>query len=284
MKRVIPFVLALCLSVAPAASAWERSVTEAPRGFKPMGGKAAQRVTCGWASLWRSSVQGEVTVKGMQLDLNDEADLDTGNRFGGQVSFALTDRTNLAFAYHGFENSGLIKKGVTFDGRTYNTNAALRVKNDWFDLTGAYKMADSDSAYWDFLYGMKLIHAGLDVSGYAPVTQAYQSGSYSSTFPLPYLGIGGGAKIARSLWVDGHLKYISTNAGGGSFRSFDADLNLGFDLSSRRDGKAGGSSSPSTEWLAVVGFRNFLIDGDKDNDKVKIGYRGPTFGLVGRWK
>lgn len=286
MKRLIFLVLTLTICAVPGASAWERAVSEAPAGFKRMPNRGSDRVTCGQIMLWRNSVYGDVSVKGMQLDLDGDTGFSTENRFGGQVSFALTERTNLVFAYNTFENSGLIRKDVTFDGRKYTGNAALRLKNDWFDVSGAYKMADSDSAYWDFLYGLKVGHAGLDVSGYAPVTGAYQSGSYSSTYPIPYIGIGGGARISDALWVDGHLKYVSINAGGGDVRSFDVDLNLGLDLArkeKKRGLKVASKSSSEMEWLAVVGYRTFLIDGNKDNDTVKVGYRGPTFGVVGRW-
>jgi len=284
VKRLIPLVLAMFVLAASGVSAWERNVTEAPKGFRKMPNKKAQTVTCGQISIWRTSVQGDVAVKGMQLDLGGEAGFATENRYGGQVSFGLTERTNLVFAYNSFENSGLIRKNVTFDGRKYNNNAALRLKTDWFDVNGAYRMADSDSAYWDFLYGLKVSHASLDVSGYAPVTGAYQSGSYSNTFPIPYIGIGGGAKLSEKLWVDGHLKYVSANVGGGRARSFDADLNVGFDLSGKPAKKMGiRDVVPATEWIAVVGYRNFLIDGTRDADTVNIGYRGPTVGLVGRW-
>ena len=268
MRRFALLFLAVFCLAAPASFAWERGLSVA--------GKKADRVSAAELYSWRNDVFGDVNVEGMVLDLDGEAGFSTKNRMGLQFSFALSDRTNLSLEYNSFENSGTINKTVTFDNVNYAANAALDLKLSWFDGCAAYNLSRSDEGFFDFLYGIKVSKASLDVTGRDATTGITKSDGYSSPFPIPYIGIGGAAHLSDSLWVDGHLKYIGVNAGGANVRSTDFDINLGLDLTKKAQRK-------DTDWILTVGYRNFLIHGEKDNDTLNIGYRGPTFGIVARW-
>jgi len=270
MKKVL-FLLLVMASVTSfvPAFAWERALGDSRN--------SRDRAKSFELYAWKEDLLGDVSVKGMQLDLQSEADFSAKTRFGGNFCFPLTRRTNVTLAFNSFEHSGNITKAVTFDNRVYKLGASMRLETRWWDITGSWEINRYERGYWDLLYGVKFCHAELDLSGYNNVTNTFQSGSWSESFPIPYIGIGGGAKLSDAAWIDGHIKFISANAGGANAKSYDLDLNLAFQLNhSKKRGQ-------EMEWYAALGFRKFVIDGDFDNDSAKIGFSGPTFGIVGRF-
>jgi len=256
------------LGVAAAAPAWERN----PHPSKGL-------VKSFEIYNWREAILGDLQVEGLSLDLEEEGSFGTKNRFGARVAFPVTDRTNVNLAYNAFDHGGTIDKAVRFNGRNYAAGAAIRIESTWFDIWGARQCSRWEDGYWDILYGIKVCETNLDVAGFTPIPAvAYQSGSWSQIYPIPYLGLGYGARVFSRFWAEGHLKFIATNAGGAAVRSYDFDINGAYSLNPTFKDEIN-----DIEWLLVVGYRTFLLDADKDVDNVKLGYRGPTFGVVGRW-
>lgn len=267
------------LAVAGAALAYERDFV-----FTPGAKGALGRATTVHVYNWTTDLLGDADVKGLVLDLDSEASFGSRNRLGLAVTHGISKDNNLMLSYNSFDHSGRIRQQVTFDNRTYRVGAAMKVQNSWFDLAWSHNFTRWDTptdrgrnrlgGYFDGLIGIKVNDSSLDVAGYDPVTAAYNSGSWNEKFPIPYLGIGGGNQISKNFWVTGHFKFLAANVGGGSVKSYDFDLNAALQLN---------PGSTDSEWFAVLGFRTFHINGESGGDDLTVGYRGPTFGLTGRF-
>lgn len=267
MKRLfLVAVLVLVIATPQSAFAWERNP-----------GTTKDRVWSAEVYGWQNSLIGNGTVKGMVLDFKSEADFTSKTNFGGTVCFPLTKRTNVTLTYNSFDNSGNVTKALKFDNNNYKLGANVKIQNTWVDLTGSYLLSRYEKGYWDFLYGVKINNSKLDITGYNTTTSAFQTGSWSQNFPIPYIGVGGGVKMSDNVWFDGHIKYISVNKSGADVRSYDIDMNLAFQLNAKHAKKDG------PEWFATLGMRKFNISGSFDNDSVEMGYSGPTFGFTGRF-
>ncbi len=279
VSRVLILIAVLALVATMPGLAWERGFTW------DSGSKIAlARNTTVQIYGWKNDLFGDIDVKGMNLDLGSEADFSAKTRLGVTLTHGFSKKNNLTLSYNSFDHSGRINKTVTFDNRNYQAGASINLKNRWFDLAwshnfnfwsqGGTSSQEQRGGFIDGMLGIKFSQADLDVAGYAPVTNAYTTGSWSESFPIPYLGIAAGSQVAKNLWLDGHLKFISVNAGDGSVRSMDFDLNAALRLNPQQK---------DTEWFATVGYRSFNIDGEADKDNVNVGYRGPTFGLLARF-
>jgi hypothetical protein len=282
MKRVFACLLVLCLALPMAAGAWERDLVPGQgrgsmRGFV-IGSKRTSVELYGW----NSTLHGDVNVDGLVLDLKSEAGFNTKTRLGFTATHAFNTRNSLTLTYNSFENSGTINKAVTFQNRNYQANASINVKTHWVDMTWAHLLsvwgqnqssAKTHSGYLDALLGIKFSKASLDVNGRDNVNAVVQ-GSWSENFPIPYIGVGMGAPVSDNLWLMGHLKWLSVNAGGGNAKTLDVDINAALRLNPR---------SQDAEWHLVLGYRTFGLDGESNNDKIDFGYRGPTFGVMARF-
>lgn len=271
MKRfAVLMVLALIVALPLSADAWTRRTPT-----------KNLRDTSIELYSWRNELTGNGNVKGMSLDFDSETTFGTKNRMGGRVTVPVTNTTNVTLEYNSFEHSGNITKAVTFDKKVYNANANIRLENSWVDLTAARVISNCANGYWDFLYGLKYNNTNLDITGVsAGVTR---NDSWSEKFPIPYIGIGGGSKLGDRVWLDGALKFISINAGGGNVKSYDFDVNLGFQLNGSKKANIQKGHENDSEWFAMIGYRTFMIDGSFDNDEAKIGYKGPVFGIMARF-
>lgn len=282
MKRVyLHFLLIVSLfAISPITFAWERNWDW--RGEKIELSRSTTLSVYGW----KNELFGDINVKGLVLDVESETTFDDETKFGFKLTHTITPANTLVLKYNNFENSGFINKTVTFDNQNYNLGASLKLKMHWFDLTWAHNFAawgskaatkdDDTFGFIDGLLGVKVSKADLSIKGRNPATNSYQEGSWDETFPIPYIGVAAGVKISPLIWLEGSLKYISVNVSNGEVKSVDAEINAAVKLNQSK-------AKTETEWLLMLGYRRFSIDGDSDNDNINIGYRGPIFGLICRF-
>ncbi len=274
MKRLV-IALVVALLAAPAAFAWERTLYKAPD--QPKGKHWEERAKSFELYAWQAKLFGHATVKGMNVDFESDSSFGTKTRIGGNVFLPLSKRWNLGFTYNSFDHTGTINKTVTFDNQNYALGAQLRLQNSWFDITNAYLLSDSDQGYIDALLGAKVAKASIDVTGVDNANAALaRTGSWSENYPIPYIGVGGGYKASDRVWLNGHVKWFSANGGGANARTIDFDANVAYQLNKP-------SKKLESEWSVFLGYRQFSLQGDFDNDSAKIGYSGPVFGLMGRF-
>lgn len=270
-------VLVLLVLSAVPGMAWERAL-EAKRN---RGGHENVRNTTAELYAWRNQLFGDVNVEGLNISLRGDGDFKDKTRGGFILTHKVSKRSNLALAYNSFQNSGNINKVVTFKNQNYQAGASADIDMHWFDISWNYLLSTWDpsdhkrqSGYLDAILGVKSTKANLDLTGNDPVTGATLNNGWSKSFPIPYIGLGIGTQLGESLWLNSHIKYISVNAGGGHAKTTDFDINVAYRVNQR---------SVDNDWFIVLGYRNFKIDGEFDNDKVNIGYRGPIFGVMGRF-
>lgn len=281
MRRVCLCAVVLVLVAGVPGAAWERDFAWGRRG------KMALRPnTTAEVFAWRTELFGDVNVKGMALGLENEASFAGKTRLGLlTLTHGLSEANNLVLTYNSFDHTGRIHKAVTFDRRNYQPGANIQIQNNWFDLAWSHNFRFWENAagparrerrggFLDGLLGIKVCKADIDVAGLEPLTNARARGTWSGSFPIPYLGVGGGSQLSPNLWVDGHARFIATTVGGGSLRSSDLDLNAALRLNP--EGK-------DAQWFGVLGYRFFRVDGASGGDEANLGYRGPMFGLLGRF-
>ena len=279
MKKL--FVTCALIAALPLSSfAWERSYS---------GERASaefNRVTSVEFYGWNSNLDGNLNVDGMVLDLDSEAGIGDENRFGFKVSHVLSEKSSLNLSYMKNDHSGSINKAVTFDKLNYNVGAAVDIENSWVDLTYCHNLTRGDAEehrgnkleafYLDAMLGVKFTSAKVSVAGRNPTTNAYQQDSWSEDFPVPYLGLTAGGQLAKNLWLKGHLKYISVNAGGNDALHADYGLNLALKLNPN-------SGVEETEWFVDLGYQGVKYDVDSDSDNAELKYSGPTLGVMARF-
>ena len=259
-------ILVLLLLLPLYAHAWERDVdlTNGNRQFKG-------------AMLygWNQKLIGDVDIQGLKADLTGDAAI--GDRVGTGFSFFLpiNRRTTLLGSYDSFDHSGILTRDVTFQRKLYKPGARVRFQNSWVDLTGARRVKQFEGGHGDVLYGMKLCRSELDLRGYAPVINSFQKASWNTMFPIPYLGLGGGARVTSHMLVLAHLKAsVLPSTGGTLFTSFDFDLNGSWRMN---------RPTSKDEWFLTLGFRRFSASGDLGDEHIDIGYGGPLWGLMVRF-
>lgn len=292
--RRLGFVLVLfCLVLQMPLMAWERRLVPAGAYAQPsFRGWHGARMTTLELLGWRTQLDGKVNINNTgSLNLASDAEIGDETSFGVKLAHSFSTRSNIALTYNTFEHSGKISRTYTFEGLTFSPTAILTLKNYWIDVTYSHMLtvwgdscqARGDGNYIDALIGIKLSQADLDLSGISiPVgvggglgaVVAVDQRSWSQKYPIPYIGFAGAGKIGKNTWLNGHLKFLSANAGGGHVRTYDFDVNAAFQLNPRTTG---------TELYGTVGYRNFEIRGDKDGDYIRIGYKGPTFSLMARF-
>jgi hypothetical protein len=267
MKKTIIFALLLCL-VTMSAQAWERS-------FKG----EEQKEWVVEPLVWRNSMYGDVNADDLSLDF------DSDTTFGSKTTFGLKLSTPIPFSkkrrwvitYNSMSNSGTVNKAVTLDGTNYNANAFMKLKMMMLDFYTTWNLSRTDKSYFDFIYGSKYQKVSLDLNGISG--GAATSGSWDTpAVPFPYIGFGGAVELSKTVMFDATLKWFSLNYSSASLKTLDIDANLGVRLNPK---------GTETEWLAFIGYRNTYLNGsfseDGADDHVKIGYRGPIFGVVGRF-
>ncbi len=279
MRKICLLAVVLVMVAAVPGTAWERDFAWGRRGKVSL-----TPTTTAEVFGWRTDLFGDVDVKGLTLGLDGEASFAAKTRLGLTLTHGLSEVNNLVLTYNSFDHTGRIHKAVTFDNRSYQAGANIKIQNNWFDLAWSHNFRFWEHAgtaprerrggFIDGLLGIKVCKADLDVAGLEPLTNARAKGTWSGSFPIPYIGVGGGSQLSPNLWVDGHCKFIATTLGGGSVRSSDFDLNAAMRLNP--DGK-------DAQWFAVLGYRSFRVDGASGGDDANLGYRGPLFGFLGRF-
>ncbi len=278
MRKTI-LLLALVVMAPINLFAWERSYID--NSYQASFNKVTSIELYGW----KSNLDGNLNVEGMNIDLDSDADMGTENRFGFRISHVLSEKSRLALSYMKNDHSGNVNRNVTFDGKVYKAGAAIDIENSWFDLTYAHNLSKGSSAnrqgkmlesfYLDALLGVKFSDAEVNVAGNEnTAAAAYLQDSWSETFPVPYIGLAGGGQLAKNLWLRGHLKYIKVNAGGNDALHHDYGINLALKLN---------PNSADTEWFVNLGYNNVKYDVDADNDSAELKYCGPTLGIIARF-
>ncbi|MBF0406642.1 MAG: hypothetical protein HQM10_04765 [Candidatus Riflebacteria bacterium] len=258
MKKSIILVLMLLFLCAASANAWERHLY-------PVNKKSSVLEIYGWSN----ELYGDISAQGLNLNLEREANFDTTIKFGARFMYPITNSTNLSLAFNYLYDEATVNKTFTFNGKNYNTGTRnVDLANSMFDFMGSRVLTRDSSGWLDFCYGIKVINSELNVS------DKVRSDRWNVTFPFPYLGLAGGTKITDRLLLDGHFKFISLNYGDSDLNSHDFDMSMSYKLN---------PYTHDTEWMAMLGYRNFHIKGDNEDDSVKLYYRGPTFGIVGRF-
>lgn len=279
MKQWLSFLILGCLILCASTS---------HAGPRKLAKQSKDRQATLQLYSWQTSLVGDGSVKGMTVNFENESSFSKKNKAGGVLTFPVTENIHLSLGYNGFDHTGTINRGVSFESLNYQTGANLRLKNDWVDVTGGYQISKSETGYWDFLFGGKIGQSKIDISGFDAAAKPI-SGSWSQKYPIPHLGLGAGMKMADNIFVDGSLKFMSLSVGQGNITSYDLDVNLAYKLNTQPKTKQGwaipvkSKNQTDSEWFATVGFRKFLVDGSFDKDSVKIGYSGPMAGIQGRF-
>jgi len=270
MKKRMLFVVLLFCVFAVSAQAWERSFKGQPQKqwtVEPL--------------IWRNSFYGDVNADGLSLNFKDEANFSTKNSFGLRFATPIpfTKKRRWVITYNGLENSGNVNKNVELDGIKYNANANLKLRVQMFDFCTNWSISRTEKSYFDFVYGTKFQSIKLDLNGVDSTTGLAQSGSWKTpALPLIYVGFGGSVELSKTVMLNGVFKWFDLSRSSASLKTLDADINLGVKLS---------PDTQETEIMAFVGYRNTYIHGEYDDagtkDRVKVGYRGPVFGLVARF-
>lgn len=282
MKKFFLLPAIICLMIQPSLFAWEKSLHPATayrqRSFR---GWTSEPVSTVSFNAWRTGLEGDVNIDGLNLDLEDEADFGAKTRFGVNLSHAFSLRSSVSLAYNSLDHSGHTTRGVTFQKQNYQPNASIRIKNYWFDVKYSHLLSvwgdaakrEENGSFIDALAGIKFVNTELNVSG-RDALNGIISGGWDQNFPVPYIGLGAGGQLSDNIWLRGEIKYMSINAGGGNIRHHDVDIGAAIRLN---------PGSRSSEWYATLGYRNFHMRGEKDEDLARIGYRGPTFGIMGKF-
>ncbi len=279
LRRIASLLAAVIVLFPPASGAWERDLTAPGEGrlghFHEMG---VDRSTTVEVHRWMSPISGDLSIQGLNIDLEGGADFDTRVRSGFRLTHSYTPRDNLILAFNSFEHTGRIWKPFTFRRRSYNALAFIDLRNAWVDLGWAHLIAvtgrggdlRSNPGYLEILAGLKYSEIAMKLKGFS-LLGAYQTGSWSDIFPVPYIGIGGGSQLTEHVWIDGHLKYFAFLAGNGDVKTLDGNLTLALRLNPRNRRR---------EFHGTLGYRSFFLSGNSGTDHVKTAYKGPTFGLV----
>ncbi|MBF0547834.1 MAG: hypothetical protein HQM08_25575 [Candidatus Riflebacteria bacterium] len=258
MKKIILTGLLLVFFSSLSVFAWERFLVPDNRPTKVFE-----------VYGWTNQLYGNMSVQGLNLNLENNVNLGTNLKFGARFQYPITKTNNLSLTFNYMDDSGTVNTGYTFKGVTYAAGSNLDITNMMFDLMGSREITRDRSGWFDFLYGMKIISTDINAT---KVTGA--SNRWTGVFPLPYLGLGGGTYITDRILLDGHLKYMNIRTGNGGVDSTDLDFNVSYRLN---------PYNKSTEWYGWVGYRNFYINGNTSGNNVNLHYSGPLFGIVSRW-
>lgn len=276
MKRLI-VALVLVVLLPAVSSAWDRSMTPDHLG----------RVTLNPTTTiqfmgWDTSMDGIVQVQGNdRLDLDTEADIDDKMRFGFRASHVLSKRSAIEVGYMKLDNNARVERAYTFDGTVYDANANMNLVNRWFDVAYHHNLAHSrnnefpnrDAFYVDGTLGVKFCKSEVRVSGESAGVAA--GGSWSESYPLPYLGLSGGGQISDHFWLKGQVKYMNLKVSGVDALHQDYSINLAYKINPR--------SVSDAEWFVDLGYRYIKYDIEESNDRAELTYGGPTFGIFARF-
>ena len=222
---------------------------------------------------WQEKLSGTLKVKGLKADLGTDGNFSDCNRMALRLVVPVSRVTNAVLAWNTFEHAGRLRKDVDFHGRKYASGARLQLQTSLFEVTGARELIRFTGAYLEGLYGLKIAQMSTEIKGYSSLG-AYQHGDWDGFFPVPFLGVAGGARVNHHLQIRGSLKLVSAGAGGGLLQSYDADVSAAVRLN--RD------TNPR-EYSFLLGYRRFSLDANSSDGSVGLGYTGPFFGLLLRF-
>lgn len=287
MKKLFT-VLLIALLLPSMASAWDRSYV--PDNY---GRVNFNRTTSIEVLGWRTNLDGNLRIANtgsaddFTLDLDTEGDFDDETRFGFRVTHVFSEKSAIEFSYMKQDNSGRINKtdDFTFEGKTYDFTAGadMTIKKQWFDIAYMHNLARAnhveepgrEAYYLDAMIGVKFNEADLDITGTEKkAAKTTISESWSESFPVPYIGLGGAGQLSENLWVRGQIKYINVNASGNEAKHSDYGINFAYRLN---------QNSENTELYVDLGYRGIKYDVDTGDDRAELSYRGPTFGIFARF-
>lgn len=279
MRKLLVVFLAMIILLPANLEAWERS-------FMGAGNKATfSHVTTVEFYGWKTNLDGNINVEGLNVDFDSEAGIDDENRYGFCISHVFSEKSMLQLSYLKNDHSGYLKKVVTFKGRNYQAGASVRIENTWIDVAYSHNLLRADTEkrngedleafYIDGMLGAKFSSAQISLAGREnSFAGAFLKNSWSQDFPIPYFGVAGGGQLGKNLWAHAFLKYMNLKGGSNAALHHDYGINVAMKLN---------QNSRNIEWFVDLGYRGVKYDLTSDKNKAELTYNGPTLGMFARF-
>lgn len=229
---------------------------------------------------WRTTLQGNLEVGGLRLDLSSGAGMPTGQRPGFTFSHCFPGQSILTLEGHQSDHCGLLKTAQTFRGRAYQSGATLRVQSGWLEaswrrLIAVANFADDPplrSGYLEAVAGVQIHRLDIDLAG-RDTMGAMARGTWEEHEPFPFLGLAAAAAIRNRLQVRAFIKALVLPLNY-TQRLHDAGIDLALHLH-RRPG--------NINWLAAFGLRNHQMDVKYGSERFSLTRSGPVLHLIARF-
>lgn len=244
--------------------------------FAPMALANDKTPTYGDVGVWRNKIYGRVEAENLDVNLENEMDNSAKSSFtvGGEI--LINDNWKADLHYASLKHEGTVNKAVRFYNTNFNASANLKMDVALFDL-GFYKnMKKAEDTNFDLGFGVKFAKSEVDLTGTAAGVTVNEN--YSVTIPIPYFGIKYRSKISETVWgvVDGKYMSINTNKG----KVTTGDFSFGVEIPFK---KAEDIRAKDTEWSFGLGYRDFAVKGEVDDNNIRLGYKGVWGALMAKF-
>jgi hypothetical protein len=229
--------------------------------------------------VWKSELSGNVLGAGGAGRGTILADEDNALGFGGNLHI-LGFSSKLSYQPISFDTTLTVDANFTFDGKAYQTQDNLNLKFKWDSWDWAYRWGSfgGDMALMKLQVGLKVVDAGVNLSGTRLGGAVAPTVNFEETIPIPYLGFAGDIKLKDAWRFSSSFKYLDLSVADNDVSFLDFRVGLRYLINGKNNGKGSLLLGYRKQDLSVTASK-----GKADEAQLDFSLDGPVAAFQIHW-